>query len=205
MWLAALLGVAVLAVLVVLRLTAGGLTVHDSGSGGPLDGGVASDTVSIWSIEIGQSVTMGHLVVSNTGSEPLVLDGLRLMPPLSDGLEYIGTVTAQDSDREAASIGAGRSYPPDAADIGQTRPLEGTVVPPEPNEGKPSRGTAILVGMRLTKPGAYGFDRMEVDYHVGKKRYTMRVDIGFVGCGPEAEYPERCPQVPAAGGPGAEE
>jgi hypothetical protein len=187
-----------------VRSDGAGRKVHDSGSGGPLDGGEASDTISIWSVEIGQQLTMGHLVVFNEGEKPLVLEDLRVVPPLKGGMELIGVVTAQDRDRRAASIGAGRSYPPDATGVGRTRPLAGTVVPPEPRQGKPSRGTAILVGLRLTQPGAYGFDRMEIDYRVGKKPYTMRVDIGFVGCAPPAEYPARCPRIPAAGFTGEE-
>jgi hypothetical protein len=198
-------GFLVIAVLIALAMAArpagGGRTVHDSGSGGPLDGGEASDTVSIWALEIGQPVTMGHLVVSNTDKKPLVLEGLRLLPALTEGIEFIGAVTAQDPDRKAASIGAGRSYPPDESDVGRTRPLEGTVIPPETRQGGPNRGTAILVGLRLTKPGAFGFDRMEVDYRVGEKAYTMRVDIGFVGCGPPAEYPKECPDSVSEGEP----
>lgn len=196
---ASVLVVGVLAAFTIRAQMANGRVVHDSGSGGPLDGGEASDTISIFSVEIGQQLTMGHLVVANEGEKTLVLEELRLVPPLDQGMELIGAVTAQDPDRPAASIGAGRAYPPDSSRVGRTQPLEGTVVPPEPREGKSSRGTAILVGVRLTQPGAYGFDRMEVDYRVGKKPYTMRVDIGFVGCGPPAEYPDRCPRLPAAG------
>ena len=198
---ASVLVVGVLVAFAIRAQMANGRVVYDSGSGGPLDGGEASDTISIWSVEIGQQLTMGHLVVANEGEKPLVLEELRLVPPLDQGLELIGAVTAQDADRPSASIGAGRSYPPDPSRVGRTQALKGTVVPPEPREGKSSRGTAILVGVSLTQPGAFGFDRMEVDYRVGKKPYTMRVDIGFVGCGPPAEYPDRCPRLPAAGDP----
>jgi len=198
-WLVVALVVALAAVVIQVRSDSTGRKVHDSGSGGPLDGGEASDTISIWSVEIGQQLTMGHLVVSNEGKNPLVLEELRLVPPLDGGLELIGAVTAQDRDRQIATVGAGRSYPPDAARVGRTRPMEGTVIPPEPDQGKRSRGTAILVGLRLAKPGAFGFDRMEVDYRVGKKPYTMRVDIGFVGCGPPVEYPARCPDLSVTG------
>jgi hypothetical protein len=193
---AGILLVIILGLLAISRLTGGGRIVHESGRNGPLDGGTARDPVSISSIEIGQAVTMGSLVVSNRGRKPVVLEALRLLPPLSEGLELVGALIAPDPDRPVARIGTSRRFPPDPAEVGGTHPFDGAVIGPGTSEGASGRGTAILVGLRLTRPGVFGFDRMEIDYRADGVPYTMRVDLGFVGCGPPARYADRCPEAP---------
>ncbi|MGH9006015.1 MAG: hypothetical protein ACRDYV_23055 [Acidimicrobiia bacterium] len=184
--------VAVLGILAITRLTAGGRIGHDPGNLGPLDAGDRGATRSLSSLEIGQAVTVGGIVVSNAGSKPLVLEGLRLVPPPAEGLELIGAQVAPDEDRAMAVPGTSRRYPPDPADVGGAHPLPGAVIGPRTPGQESPRGTAILVGLRLTKPGVFGFEGLEIDYRVGGTRYALKVDFDFTACGPPADYPQEC-------------
>lgn len=192
-WRWRLLSVAlVVLVLLLLRgqLADGDRVAHDAGGGGPLRADPSRTIVGIAAVELGLPVTMGQLVVVNTGDKPAILEAIRTAP-LPEGLVLVGVVTAQDPGREAMTVGASRNYPPGKEQVGRVRPLAGTMVPPEdPNL---ERGTAILMGFRLDRPGTARFEGVEVDYRVGSKPFTMRAKVGLVICGPPSVHPD-CPR-----------
>jgi hypothetical protein len=149
--------VVLLGLLAITRLTGGGRFFHDSDESGLLEAHSVTDIGITPSIDVGEAVTVGRLVVSHTGRKPLVLESLRLLPLFPEGLELVGVLTTEDPDREPVSF-AGSGFPPEEALVGGTRPLKGASIAPATEVAAPGRGTAILVGLRLTKPGVYRFE-----------------------------------------------
>ncbi|MGH2651869.1 MAG: hypothetical protein ACRDHK_11750 [Actinomycetota bacterium] len=164
---------------------------HDSGSGGPLDGGGGVKVGFV--VNLGTPFTFGTLSMHNMGKRPLVLDAIRLRPPLAPSFRLVDVLVAQDPDRRLNSVGTKSLFPPPEADLGQLRPFKGAIV--RPREENDMRSTAVLMGLQLDKPGVVSFKQVEIDYHVGSKPYTVRVDLGFQACGPKSAYNGSCPDT----------
>jgi hypothetical protein len=181
------------AVVVVLFLTAVGLglqakrrVLHDYDSG-PLQTG--SDTTTRIVVDVGQPFTFGGIVVYNTTAQPIVLDEIRLVPPTPPGMEILAIEVA-GGDRRIGFVGADHGYAP--TDLRPyLRPYRKALVPPERRpEGR--EGTEIVFGLQLNQPGMFGFEHVDVDYRVGKKRHRVRLEDGFLACAPPSAYPEGC-------------
>lgn len=71
--------------------------------------------------------------------------------------------------------------------------LNGAKVPPEETpEGK--AGIEIVFALQVNRPGLFGFKQVELDYRIGSKPYTVRLEDGFVACAPHADYRGGCPR-----------
>lgn len=57
-------------------------------------------------------------------------------------------------------------------------------------EGK--GGVNIVVGLKATKPGIFGFRQIDLDYRIGSTSYTVRIDNGYAACAPLERYPTGC-------------
>ncbi len=167
----------------------GGGASSTRAKGGPLAGGGASDTVSLPQTP-GGDVTFGHVVLSNSGSAIARLEGVSFEPPLHDNLKLLGVQVATDPDREFATVGAVRGYPPEEP-IGRLVPLKGAEVPPKGTpEGE--RGAALIMGFRLQSVDLAGFRQVKVRYRVGSRLYETTLNQGFIVCSSVA-YPDGCP------------
>lgn len=163
--------------------------VHGSDGGGPLTAGSGRLGVS-FPVDLGKPFTFGSMSLHNEGKEPVVLDAIRLLPPLPDGFRLVDVVVAQDRDRKLNSVGTSSVFPPVVEKVGQLRPFHGLKVPNYDDNGR--RSSAVLMGLQLDRQGTGTFKRVEIDYRVGSKRYIMKADFMFMACGPEADYPMGC-------------
>ena len=155
---------------------------------GALQSGAATRT-SIPAENLGDEVTFGGVVLFNHSKRSVVLEDVRVVPPLMAGMEIIAVQVA-GSERPIGYVGADRGYPPpDLAPY--LRAYRGAVVSPDRTpEGKD--GVELVFGLRVTQTGKFGFRRIDVDYRVGGERHTVRLKDGFVGCGPHSAYPKGC-------------
>lgn len=160
--------------------------VHDFDSG-PITGG--SSTKTAFPVEIGSPFTYGVIVVSNQSSRTAVLTDLRVKPPLPPGMEIV-ELKVVGPNRTTIGIGTDDRYPPPEL-VGHLRPLKGTRVPPEDTPAGKG-GVEIIFGLKINRPGMFGFKKVEIDYKIGSKPYTVVLEDGFVGCAPYADYQDRC-------------
>ena len=166
----------------------GGRKLHSwRGGKGPLWGG--SMTFVGIAVETGQPFTYGAAHVSNLTDETAVLEAVRVRPPLPDGLEIVG-IGATGPNRKVITVNATPEYPdPDTKDA--LHALPGTEVPPAATKAGKA-GIDLVFGLKVTKPGFFGFAQIDLDYRVGDKPYTVRLDHGVYACPPASAYPEGC-------------
>lgn len=163
--------------------------VHASDGGGPLTAGSGRLGVS-FPVELGRPFTFGSMSLHNEGKRPVVLDAIRLLPPLPTGFRLVDVVVAQDRDRRLNSVGTSSVFPPVAEKVGTLRPFHGLMVPNYDENDR--RSSAVLMGLQLDRPGKATFKRVEIDYRAGSRHYTMKADFRFMACGPLADYPTGC-------------
>jgi hypothetical protein len=178
--------VAILLVAVVGYLRAYGRLVHDYDSG-PLTGG--SSTKTSFPVEIGQPFTYGVIVVSNQSRSTARLTDLRVKPALPAGMEIVA-LQVVGPNRTTIGIGTDDRYPPPEL-VGHLRPFKGTRVPPEDSPGGKG-GVEVIFGFKINRAGMFGFEKVEIDYKIGTKPYTLVLEDGFVGCAPYADYKDTC-------------
>jgi hypothetical protein len=155
---------------------------------GPLQAGASTRTGMV-ADELGQVFTYGGVVLTNTSSRPAVLEEIRVVPPPGEGMKIVA-IQAAGADRQLGLVGTDQQFPP--ADLAPfLRPYRETVVPPERTPGG-EEGVEIVFGLRIDQPGNFGFREVHVDYRVGKKRHTVRLEDGFIGCAPLARFPDGC-------------
>lgn len=175
----AVLGVASAAAVALAVLTSGmepaGRVVY-SGDDGPLGGATARTTDTV-AVDVGQPRTWGGVIVVNRKGPAAVIDGFRVSPPIAGGLRLLGTAVANDPDRKFVGTGPmeGRASP---ESLGRLVPLVGAQVP------RHDRGAAVVLDLEATRPGIFWVDRVDVDFHVGTRRYTVRNDTRLVLCAP---------------------
>jgi hypothetical protein len=166
-------------------LRAFGRLVHGYDSGPVYTG---SGTKTGFPVELNEPFTYGVITVSNRDGRAAVLTALRVKPRVPAGMEII-EVKVVGPNRKTAVIGTDRQYPPLEL-APHLRPLKGAVVAPEDTpEGR--SGTEIVFGLKVNRPGVFGFRQVELDYRIGAKPYTVVLEDGFVACAPRAVHP-RC-------------
>lgn len=170
---------------VVYRRTTG-LAVHGSDSG-PVR--TESDTTTGVVAEIGEIVTFGGIVLENYSDQPATLERIRIDPPLDPGMSLVDVKVA-GKQRGVGMIGTDRRFPPTGVPPEALQPLAGAVVPPKHVD--PGWGIEVFMGFKLNRPGQFGFHHALIDYRVGGKRHRIRVDDGFVICGPGQNFPRNC-------------
>jgi hypothetical protein len=182
--------------LVVVGLSTSVLITQDDGrkrhsfNKGPLGTGV--DDRTAFPVSLNSPLTYGQAIVHNRSKKTVVLEAVRVRPPLPDGIEII-EVTVVGPNRHTASVGTEEAYPsPYLKDV--LRPLRGAKVPPETTKAGEA-GVEIVFGLKVTKPGYYGFREFDLDYHIGSKEYTVRMRNGFIACAPKEEIKEGCVDI----------
>jgi hypothetical protein len=147
-----------------------------------------SGTTTSFPVDLGQPFTYGVVTVSNRASRTAVLTDVRVKPSLPAGMQII-EVKVVGPNRRTPVIGTHEQYPPPKL-APHLRPLRGARVPPKKTpEG--NSGVEIVFGLKVNRPGIFGFRHVEVDYRIGRKPYTARLEDGFVACAPQALY-EQC-------------
>jgi hypothetical protein len=155
---------------------------------GPIQGGGATGT-RIIADELGQAVTFGGIVLENSSSSPAVLEEIRVVPPLDDGIKILAIEVA-GRERRYGMVGADQGFPPpDLAP--HLRPYRGAVIPPLRTPAG-EEGVEIVFGFRIDRAGSYGFREVHIDYRVGKKRHTVQLEDGFLACAPQSAFPDGC-------------
>lgn len=185
---AALVAVAVAAlVLVLLRPWAGTKT----------DGPLVSDTVpqgSGFPLDARDGFSYAGITVWNSGPEPVILERVSLVDP-EPGLGLLGALAA--GRPAGAFIVAYRDYPPSRTqyppgivEYPRLAPLQGFVVPPQPNgRVDETTDTQIYVGLESTEPaGRVTLESFRIHYRAGEKSYELVVPHAVALCTPRAEY-----------------
>lgn len=176
----------VFALVVVGYLRTYGRLVHGYDSGPVYTG---SGTKTSFPVDLDQPFTYGVIVISNRSSRTAVLTDVRVKPALPQGMEIV-EVTVTGPPRTTSVIGTDERYPPPRL-VSHLRPLKGAAVPPEKTpEGE--AGVEVVFGLKVNRPGMFGFRQVELDYRIGRKPYTVRLEDGFVGCAPYEDYKDRC-------------
>jgi hypothetical protein len=183
-------GIVVVLALVVGLMVVGyqrayGRLVHGYDSGPVYTG---SGTKTGFPVDLDGPFTYGVITVSNRTGRTAVLTDVRVKPSLPAGMEII-EVKVVGPNRKTAAIGTGRQYPPPEL-APHLRPLKGAKVPPKSTpEGY--GGVEIVFGLKVNRPGRFGFRQVELDYRIGRKPHTVVLEDGFVACAPRTVYP-RC-------------
>lgn len=183
-------------VLVPLVIGLGAVVAANSGSdrashdydSGPVNTG--SDSLTSLPVEVGQVFTFGGIVLENTTEQPAVLERLRVDPPLGSEMTLVDLEVA-GRDRRVGYVGSAAEFPPALIPAQALRPFEGAVVPGRPGDPA-SRGVEIVMGLKVNRPGEFGFRHVIVDYRIGGKQHRVRLNDGFVACAPPREYPPGC-------------
>lgn len=92
-------------------------------------------------------------------------------------------------DRGIGLVGADVGFPPPKIRPESLRPLPGAIVAPRPEDSE--WGLEILMAFKLNRPGQFGFHHVVVDYRIDGKKHRVRLNDGFVLCGPAKDFP-RC-------------
>lgn len=183
---AAVLGCVALGLVVVKRSTGRAMHAYDRG---PVR--TESDTITTLPSEIGQVVTFGGIVLRNTSSKPALLERIWIDPPLGPEMS-LADVKVAGGDRRIGYVGSAVEYPPHGIPAQAIKPFDGAVVPPRQDDPE-GRGVEILMGLKVNRPGEFGFRHAIVDYRIGGKRHRVTLNDGWIGCAPLAAYPHGCP------------
>jgi hypothetical protein len=154
---------------------------------GPVKSG--SRTGTSFPVEPGQVFTFGGIVLENSGGRSAVLESIRFEPPLGSGMEVV-EVKVAGGDRRVGYVGTHAQFPPPLL-AAYVQPFRGAEVPPlDSPDG--ANGVEIVFGLRVNEPGEFGFQRVLVDYRIGERRHTVRLEDGFLACAPLAVFPDGC-------------
>lgn len=163
-----------------------------SGDGPVEDGGEGLVMASL--VDVGQVVSFGHIMLSNYGKEPAVIERVRVVGATGP-LELLG-VQARPIPNPRGQFLNQYGFPPTGY---PGRPLkEENVVPVASTlteAGTPEERLQLVIGVRATTPGVARAQGVEVAYKVGKVRYQEIFLNEFYLCAPRAEYrtEEGCP------------
>jgi hypothetical protein len=178
----AALVVAVAGGMVVSRVS--GPAFHDFESG-PVK--TDTDTITSLPVEVGQVFTFGGIVLKNYTDHQATLESIRFEPPLGSGMTLVDLKVAGD-DRNVGLVGSSVEFPPELIPAKALRSFEGAVVPSRPDDpGK--RGVELLMGLRVNKPGEFGFRHVVVEYRTSGKSHRVRLNDGFIACAPIQDFP----------------
>jgi hypothetical protein len=172
---------------VVFALRSGRRAVHAFDKG-PLQT-FSSTRTGMLADELGQVFTFGGIVVTNRSKSPVVIEDIRVVPPLEDGMKIVELQVA-GPERRVGYVGTEKHFPP--ADLApHLRPYRGAAVPPE-RSPRGEQGMEIVFALRIDRAGSFGFREVHVDYRVGGDRHTVHLEDGFVGCAPRSMFPDGC-------------
>jgi hypothetical protein len=186
----------IVAALILVMVGAGGAVVlyrssgrafHDYDSG-PVK--TASDTITSLPVEVGQVFTFGGIVLKNSSEHAAVLDDIRMDPPLDPGMTLVDVKVA-GAARKVGYVGSAIEFPPARIPAEAVQPWQGAAVPGRLDDPE-GRGLEILMGLRVNRPGEFGFRHVVVDYRIGGKQHRVRLNDSFIACAPARDYPPGC-------------
>ncbi|MGH9042000.1 MAG: hypothetical protein ACRDZ3_17410 [Acidimicrobiia bacterium] len=154
-----------------------GVTVY-TGDHGPIRG-VNGRTFEGFAVEVKEPRTYAALSFRNRRNEPAVIEAFRISPPLRGGLRLIEASAAADPNRRTTESGAFPGYPAPLLELGRLRPVRGTKIVPGSE-----RGVALVLGLEITRPGVFWWDRIDVDYRYKGRSYTVQNDLIAYFCAP---------------------
>lgn len=161
------------------RIRDGGVTVY-SGDDGPIGGGAGRSFDGI-AVEVNEPRTWAGLSFRNRREEPAVIEAFRVFPPLRGGLKLIEASTAADPDRGTTEAAAFPGYPAPLLKLGRLTPVRGTEILP----GR-ERGVALVLGLEITRPGVFWWDRIDVDYRYKGRSFTVQREVSAYFCAPRS-------------------
>ena len=159
---------------------------------GPVSAGTGSSSGQ--RLAIGEQVSFGYVLLTNSGKAPATLENIRLLG-VSGGLELLGIRSRSVPDEEGRGMFIGLAgYPPKEW---SSTPLESNHVVPVPetfSEGNPNEGLELVIGVRATRPGVARARAVEFTYKVGSKRHREVYDGSMYLCAPAENFTaETCP------------
>ena len=176
------------AVLALAIMTAGLLSPRRavySGDSGPLRGATSRTWNSI-AVPVGQVRTWAMVVLDNPKGRNAVIDRFETRPPLAGGgIDLLGSYVANDPDRK--NQGQGPLEGRGSEGLGRLVPVANATVP------RGDRGAALVLEVAISRPGLFWIEGVDVDFHIGKRKYTVRNDTGLVLCGPQPAF-AACPK-----------
>lgn len=171
--------IVVSAAIVLIGLAAVALLTHVDPSGRQTGGPLACDdcdrTATSILVRQGERASFGPVALSNNGTRPATLEGVRLLD-VDPGFEFVGALVVEPDGTGLVGVDVG--YPPDDPG-GKTTPVAGYVV--DPAQG-PEDFVQVLIGATITGRGRYGARRIAVDYRVGIARYRAVFDDSLWLC-----------------------
>jgi hypothetical protein len=162
--------------------------------GGPLSGGSSSSGDGD-RIGVGQPFSFGGVVLFNRGSEPAVLERIRILG-MTEGFEVLGVRTnpAPLNPTMYNFLGA-FGFPPDKYPSHSLAEIH--VVPvakTKTKSGEPGEGLQLVIGAKATHPGIARARGVEFTYRVGHRRFRNSYDGSMYLCAPTEQFTaETCP------------
>jgi hypothetical protein len=142
-------------------------------TGGPLAGpGNASATSA--PVPLGKPYSWGGTTLVNKGDEAVTIERVELLE-VPEGMRVIGMYALPGGE---SGIGLGKGYDPTGPQF------SGLTI-------KPDNSYDVVVGLEITKPGAFTIPGTRVHYRVGTERHQAILSHGIRLCGPPEEY-KRC-------------
>ena len=167
------------------RLT--GPVFHDDDSG-PVR--TDSNTITSLPVEVGQVFTFGGIILKNYTNDPATLESIRFEPPLGSAVTLVDLKVAGD-DRNVGLVGSAVEYPPTRIPTEALLPFKGAVVPRRSEDPK-GRGLELFMGLRVNVQGEFGFRHTVLDYRIGGRLHSVRLNDGFITCAPVDAFPPGC-------------
>lgn len=139
---------------------------------------VGNTLPSDWAVA-GRSYNVGTLTIHNPSSLTATLEAVTPLDPTGLVLE---AVYGRQSDAPSAEItGFGPSGEhPDLATLGRDFATLPLAIPPSGDSH--DRDTQLLVVLRSTGPGAFGFSALAVDYRLGPFAFHVIEHLALAGC-----------------------
>jgi len=155
---------------------------------GPVYAGGGRDIYS-QPIDVGASLSLGYLL-KNEAKQPAVVEKVRLVG-VTGPIEVLGLVARlrpPPGSGPPAFLAAWGYPPPDYP----AKPFNEEHVVPVGTHfsegGDPHEGLQLMVGVRMTEPGAGGIRGIEYTYRIGRRRYRNFYEGSGYLCAPRAEY-----------------
>jgi len=144
--------------------------------------------------DAGDPVGFAGIRFYNSGPEPAVLDRVTLVDPEA-GIRMVGALAAQEPQGGSAEAYPGfpprrEDFPAEVVSFPDLAPLEGYVVPPQPDVNPDAaKRTQLYIGLESTKPdGRVTLQSFRVHYRVDDDRYELLVPYAVAICTPKAEW-----------------
>jgi hypothetical protein len=161
---------------------------------GPVSAGTGTSS-SGQRLAIGERVSFGYVLLTNSGNKPATLESVRLLG-VSGGLELLGIRSRTIPDEQGRGMFIGLSgFPPNEW---SSTPLDTNHVVPVPRTfsetGNPNEGLELVIGVRATRPGVARARAVEFTYRVDDRRYRGVYEGSMYLCAPVENFTaETCP------------